>query len=156
ALVSDVLAARPGRSLTVVDLSLPRNVDPAVQEVPGVRLLDLDDLADVACGSVPDPRAVAGVEAAVRDAADAYCAEIRSRRAGPLITALRSRVESTCLEQLRRTTQGLGLAEEELTRMASAVAGALAHSPSVLARESAADDDHATLAVLAAVFRLHA
>jgi glutamyl-tRNA reductase len=153
-LVLSVMQQRPGRSLTVVDLSLPRNVDPAVAAVPGVRLLNLDDLGDRGSGATPEGRAVAAATATAEAAADAYCAEMRSRRAGPLIASLRTGVEETCLEQLRRVTRGMALPEETLVRMAAAVAGAVAHAPTVLARQAAAEDDAAALALLRAAFRL--
>jgi glutamyl-tRNA reductase len=154
AAVGEAVAGREERPLTIVDLALPRNVDPLVGGVPGVRLLNLDDLSDAACGPAPDQPGVAGVEAAIGAAADAYCARIRSRRVGPLVSELQEQLQSLCLEQLRRTTRGHQLPEDVLARMASAVAGAVAHGPTVLAREAAGHDDEATLAVLAAAFRL--
>ncbi|MGH3315164.1 MAG: hypothetical protein ACRDO0_03390 [Nocardioidaceae bacterium] len=154
AAVAEAVAGREERPLTIVDLALPRNVDPLVGGVPGVRLLNLDDLSDAACRPVPYGPAVVEVEAAIGAAADAYCARIRSRRVGPLVSALQAHLQSLCLEQLRRTTRGHQLPEDVLTRMASAVAGAVGHGPTVLAREAAGDDDQATLAVLAAAFRL--
>jgi len=155
-LVRDVAAARPDRPLTVVDLSLPRNVDPAVRAVPGVRLLDLDDLGDTGSGVVPDLWALEHAESTTTAAAEDYCALIRSRRAGRTIAGLRDSVEQAALAQLRRTTRGLGLPEDVLTRMAHAVAGAVAHRPTVLARQAAADEDEATLELLRAAFRLDA
>lgn len=154
ALVHEVVQPRRDRPLTIVDLSLPRNVDPGVVEIPGVRLLDLDQLGDVGSGAVPDAYALEVAESATAVAAEAYCAEIRSRRAGPTIAALRTGIEDMCLDQLRRTAKGLDLLEEDLVRMASAVAGAVAHSPTLLARQAAANDDDATLALLRAAFRL--
>jgi len=153
-LVSAVVAARPDRPLTVVDLSLPRNVDPAVDAVPGVRLLDLDDLGDAGSGIAPDLWALEGAEVATATAAEDYCALVRSRRAGPTISALRDGVEQAALAQLRRTAKGLGLPEDVLAHMAHAVAGAVAHRPTVLARQAAADEDDATLALLRAAFGL--
>ncbi len=153
-LVRDVAAARPDRPLTVVDLSLPRNVDPAVDAVPGVRLLDLDALGDAGAGVVPDLWALEAAEAVTTAAAEDYCALIRSRRAGRTIAGLRDSVEQAALAQLRRTAKGLGLPEEVLAHMAHAVAGAVAHRPTVLARQAAADEDEATLALLRAAFGL--
>ena len=155
AVVTQAVADRERPPLTIVDLSLPRNVDPLVGDVRGVHLLNLDDLSDAACRPDPDLPGAAAAEAAIRGAADAYCAGIRSRRVGPLVSALQTRLQGLCLEQLRRTTRGHQLPEQLLTHMASAVAGAVAHAPTVLAREAAGDDDEATLAVLAAAFRLH-
>jgi glutamyl-tRNA reductase len=154
ATVADAVAARAGRPLTIVDLALPRNVDPLVGCVHGVRLLNLDDLSDAACRRTADQSGTANVESAVGVAADAYCAALRSRRAGPLVSALREQLQRLCLEQLRRTARGHQLPEEVLTHMASAVAGAVGHGPTVLAREAAGDADEVTLAVLAAAFTL--
>jgi glutamyl-tRNA reductase len=164
AAVAGAVAGREERALTIVDLALPRNVDPLVGGVRGVRLLNLDDLSDAACRLVPDRPApdrpapdrlgVAEVESAIVAAADAYCARIRSRRVGPLVSALQEQLQSLCMEQLRRTTRGHQLPDEVLTRMASAVAGAVGHGPTVLAREAAGNEDETTLAVLAAAFRL--
>ncbi|MDQ4085659.1 MAG: hypothetical protein M3165_07565, partial [Actinomycetota bacterium] len=153
-LVRAVVRRRPGRPLTIVDLSLPRNVDPAVLAVPGVRLLDLDALSDAGCGVVPDVWAFEAVEAVVITAAEDHCADIRSRRAGPTISALRASVEHAALEQIRRTSRGLDLPEEVMLRMASAVAGAVAHTPTVLAREAAAAEDADTLSLLRSAFGL--
>ena len=155
AAVAEAVAGREQeRPLTIVDLALPRNVDPLVGGVRGVHLLNLDDLSDAACRPAPEQPGVADVEAAIGAAADAYCARIRSRRVGPLVSALHEQLQSLCLEQLRHTTRGHQLPEDMLARMASAVAGAVAHGPTVLAREAAGHDDEATLAVLAAAFRL--
>jgi glutamyl-tRNA reductase len=42
--VADAMAARAGRPLVIVDLGMPRDVDPAAADLPGVTLLDLDDV----------------------------------------------------------------------------------------------------------------
>jgi glutamyl-tRNA reductase len=44
-LARDVVARRDGRSLVFVDLAVPRDIDPAVRELPGVHLFDADDLS---------------------------------------------------------------------------------------------------------------
>ncbi len=43
-LVADVMAQRPSRPLTLIDLAVPRNVEGAVRQIPGVQALDMDDL----------------------------------------------------------------------------------------------------------------
>ncbi len=45
AVVGDVVARREGRSLVFVDIAVPRDIDPAVRELPGVHLFDADDLS---------------------------------------------------------------------------------------------------------------
>ena len=42
--VTRTMRSRPGRTLVVVDVAVPRDVDPAVAELEGVRLLDVEDV----------------------------------------------------------------------------------------------------------------
>ena len=44
-MVRDVVSRRDGRSLVFVDIAVPRDIDPAVRELPGVHLFDADDLS---------------------------------------------------------------------------------------------------------------
>ncbi len=156
-LVATAMSQRADRGLVIVDLSVPRNVDPDVACVPGVTLLDLDDLADRReRTSALDGRHLAAVEAAAQSAAERYLAGLRSREAGPLISALRERIEELCLAQLRRTAAGQPASDEHLVRMASAVAGAVAHPPTMLMREAAAQGDTELLDQVARAFRLPA
>lgn len=154
-LVRTAVRGRPDRRLVLVDLSVPRNVAPAVAGIPGVMLLDLDDLGDVADGSAALTGAELGaVEDATDTAVSAYLAELRSRAAGPAIRALREQLREVCLHQLRRTAPGATLDEGTLDRMASAVAGAMAHGPTTLLRGAAAQGDDAALCRVARAFRI--
>src|SRR3954447_6142307 len=81
--------ARRTRPLVVVDLSVPRNVDAAVGDLPGVRLVDLEGLDD-------DPAALEELGAALRAggviveaAARQHVEGVAARAAGPVIAALR-------------------------------------------------------------------
>jgi glutamyl-tRNA reductase len=158
-LVSEAMRARDGRRMVIFDLSVPRNVDPGVMATPGVTLLDLDDLGrgvagrQVPGGQLSDGLDLAAAEAATGVAAERYVAGIRSRVAGPLIVALRSKVEQRCLERLRRQAEP-GMPEDTLRRMASAAAGAVAHRPTVFLREAAAGGDEASMRLVARVFGL--
>ena len=49
------LAARPERRLVVMDLGVPRNVEPAARELAGIRLFDLDDLQRLCCPAAAAP-----------------------------------------------------------------------------------------------------
>ena len=48
-MLAEAVAAAPARRLTVLDLSVPRNVEPSARVVPGLRLYDLDDLQQLRC-----------------------------------------------------------------------------------------------------------
>ncbi len=138
------------RRLEVVDLSVPRNVEPAVGDLPGVRLVDIEDLA---LGAAEDPELTAPVvhaEALVREAARRYEEHVAARRAGPLIAAMRRRVHEVCLGTLARSRADASPAE--LALQAHRTAGRLSHPATMLARAAAAADDDATLLVLAQAF----
>lgn len=154
-LVRMAMEGRADRRLVLVDLSVPRNVAGAVAGIPDVMLLDLDDLGDVADGATALTGAeLDAVEEATSTAVAAYLAELRSREAGPAIRALREHLREVCLHQLRRTAQGGLLDDETLDRMASAVAGAVAHGPTTLLRGAAALGDDAALCQVARAFRI--
>jgi len=104
-----VVSERRGRPLLIVDIAVPRDVDPSVHDLPGVTLLDINDLRRFAQAGI-DRRAneVAAVHGIVSDEVDRFTEVASARSAAPLIGALHQRAE-----QLRQT---------ELTRHASKLA----------------------------------
>src|SRR5690606_22766581 len=78
--VEPVMAGRPERPLLVVDIAMPRDVDPAVAEVPGVTLLDMDDLRRYASvGLAERRREVASVEAILEEELERYLGAASAR-----------------------------------------------------------------------------
>ncbi len=114
----------------IVDLGLPRNVESAVAQLPGVELLDLELLALHA----PLSELGEGAQQLVASAAAEFGAEAE---AAPGIVALRRHVLAALDEELARTRErGGGAAAEEALRH---LAGVLVHGPSVRARRLAAE-----------------
>src|SRR5690606_41996714 len=73
-------AARGGRPLLVVDVAVPGDVDPAVAEVEGVTLLDMDDVRRFAAAGIAERRReVADVEAILADELDRYLSASSAR-----------------------------------------------------------------------------
>lgn len=142
------------RPLTLVDLAVRPGIDAAVTDLPRVSLLDLVDLADDALGDPEVTAAVAEATALVDTAARAFSDDLAAVAAGPLIAALRSSVEQTCLEQLRR--YGGPGDEDARTRVALAVAAKVLHRPTMLARSAAAAGDLDALRLICAAFDLPA
>ena len=65
--VSSIMKARQGRSLIMVDISMPRNIDPTVKSISGVSLYEIDDLNHVVEGSMQVRRkAIAHVETIIK------------------------------------------------------------------------------------------
>ncbi len=135
-------AFAPGRRVLVIDLGLPRNVDPAVGRVEGVELLDLETIRIHA--PLEEFSAHADARAIVGDAATEFAAD---RAAGPAITALRQDVLQVVEEEIARArARGAGDETEAALRH---LAGVLLHRPSVRIRELAVegriDEVHAAL-----------
>lgn len=124
--VDDVPDDRPR---LLIDLGLPRNIDPAVASVNGVELLDLEIIGRHA--SLPELGA--GAHEVVGSAALVFTAE---RAAAPAVVAFREHVQQTLEAELARLrTDGSDARAEQALRH---FAGVLAHEPSVRARELAA------------------
>jgi glutamyl-tRNA reductase len=117
--------------LLVVDLGLPRNVDPHVAELPGVELIDLELLALHA----PVPELAGPAQALVGDAAAGFAADAA---AAPAIVALRRHVDAVLEAEIARArTRGDDGSVESALRH---FAGVLMHGPSERARELATRD----------------
>ncbi len=123
------------RRRLVIDLGLPRNVDPAVGALPGVELLDLEVLALHA----PLPELEPGARELVGSAAEAFAAE---KTAAPAIVALRRHIFDALDAEIARAGARGGIDPAEQARTEQALrhlAGVLLHTPSVRARELAAE-----------------
>lgn len=133
-----------GRRRLVIDLGLPRNVEPSVGELPDVDLLDLEIIGRHA--SLPDLGP--GAHEAVGSAAAAFAAD---RLAAPAVVALRRHVDTVLQAEIDRARSRGG--DDPRTEAALRhFAGVLLHRPSVRARELAAegrlDDFEAALTTL--------
>jgi glutamyl-tRNA reductase len=139
-----VAAARQGvdTPMLVVDIAVPRNVDPAVAELPGVTLLDLDDLRDWAARGLEARRHEAEhVRTIVRDEVERFAVESMARQAAPLVASLHERAEQIREAELERFAgklQGLGPAERAAVEaLTKGIVAKLLHHPSVRLKDDA-------------------
>ena len=94
ALVREVVARRAGRSLVFVDIAVPRDIDPAVRDIPGVHLFDADDLS----GNLEDGLAarrteIPGVERIIAEEIASFETKLRELEVEPLIERMRHHAE---------------------------------------------------------------
>lgn len=99
--IERAMEARGGRALVLVDLAVPRDIDPSCGSIDGVHAFDLDDLERIVAQTM-DVRSeeVAAVDALARDAATQFAAWLRGERATPQIRAMRERAETRLREEL--------------------------------------------------------
>jgi len=144
------LAQNPDDRLLILDLAVPRDVEPATDQVDGVTLLDLDRLGEVIQHSLSQrERHRPAAEAVVEEAVDELERELGRRAAVPLITALVDRAELVRQGELARTLSRMRpLSEEErahLDRLTQAIAAKLLHHPIAFLRQHAEDPERRQL-----------
>ncbi len=136
------LSRRDGRPLLIVDIAVPRDIDPAVGELDGVTLLDMDDLRVFAGAGIEQRRReVSAVDGIVTDEVERYLAVSTAREVAPLVTAVRDRAEEIRLAELERHRAKLeGLDEREREAIEALTRGILAkllHEPTVRLKNAA-------------------
>lgn len=158
--LEDVMARRPGRPLLIVDIAVPRDVDPAASGTAGVTLLDIDDLKAFVDQSMDSRRReVESVRAIVTQEVGRYGAERSARELAPLVRALRERGEEVRraeLERFRAKLEGLDPeARDAVEALTKRLVNKLLHAPTVRVKEEASGADGETYAdVLADLFDL--
>jgi glutamyl-tRNA reductase len=144
-LLSQVMEERGGIDLTIVDLSLPRNIEPAAADLPGVKLLNLDDLV---VGTTADH--VRQRREIVADERRRYRSWLAGQAAGPLVAHLRDHVLRRCQAAIDRSADGIATSPAVTHEAARRMANKLLHEPIVaIKRLIEAGDHHAALGVLA-------
>ena len=140
------MKAREGRPLLAIDIAVPRDIEPACREIPGVSVHDIDDVQQIV------ERNTSGREAEARRAEliieaelDRFERWLASLEVVPTIAALRERgdeVVRRVMAENESRWENLGEADRErMEAMAKAIASRLLHEPTVRMRRSAGNDD---------------
>ena len=137
--IEDAMARRDGKPLVIVDLSLPRNVDPAAGRLPGVTLLDLEDL--VSGSSLAEVRRRSEV---VDDEFRRFESWMAGQIAGRMIASLHSTVRHLCRDALETALADLGLTPATIAAASHRIAGRLLHAPTSTIKALMADGDEST------------
>jgi glutamyl-tRNA reductase len=140
----------PGRRRLVMDLGLPRNVDPAIAAVEGIELLDLETISLHA--PVEELNAASQAREMVGQAAAEFVARAAEQRLAPAIVALRTHVFELLEAEIDRA-RARGDDDGKVEAALRHLTGVLLHTPSVRARELArSGEGEAFSAAVAAIF----
>jgi glutamyl-tRNA reductase len=141
--------AAPDRPLLIVDVGVPRNVDPAVAGLDGVTLLDLDDLRDFAeRGRLERAGEAAEVRRIVMHEVGRYVDDTSARQFGPLIAAMHERAETMRRSEVERLADSLADDRERraLDDATRRFVAKLLHEPTVRLKEAAGTPEGERLA----------
>jgi glutamyl-tRNA reductase len=141
-MVSAALGARPpGDALVIMDLAMPRDVEPAVADLPGVVLIGMDQLSEHASAVRDDD--VAAVRTILEAELAAYQSAMDAARVAPTVVALRAKAAGVVDAELARlagrlSADGLsGHALDEIAQTVRRVVDKLLHAPTVRVKELA-------------------
>jgi len=140
--IDGIVGNRDGRELLIVDIAVPRDVDPAAGHLEGVTLLDMDDLRAFAdLGIKERRREIAAVEAIVDVELNRYVDESTARLVAPLITKLHGRADAVRTSELERLANRLGDLDERqraaVEALAAGIVGKLLHEPTIRMKDAA-------------------
>jgi len=162
ALFKKVTKARRWRQLVVIDIAVPRDADPAIGELDGVYVFDIDDLEKVVAANLAE-RAKAGEHAQriVQHEAGQFEHWLRSQGVVPTIRALRERFARVADAELHKTLDQLARKEhtpvqqrEAIQRLVQLVVNKLLHQPTMALREAPPDEADLRAEVLCQLFDL--
>lgn len=134
--------AAPSRPMVVVDLAVPRDVDPAVGSLDGVVRLDVEDVRRFAEEQMAGRQGeIPAVRALVAEELERYRSTASGRLAAPVVAALRERAElqrAAELERYRVRLDALSAADRELVELLTRrIVAKLLHDPTVRVKEAA-------------------
>ena len=157
--VESAMARRPERPLFLIDLAVPRDVDPSVRDIAGVMLHDIDSLQAEGEEAAPArSRAIEQAQMFVDGEVRRFMAWWQGRRAVPTISALRQQAEDIRRAELAKTLDRLpNLSSDERDRieaLTAAIVKKLLHQPITRLKES--DHDPRYLDTVRDLFALQA
>lgn len=154
---------RRGRSLFLIDIAVPRDVDPRVNDLENVYLYDIDDLSQVVAQTLAGRKNEAELAERIVQREVNLFEERRSQQAmKPVIVALRTRTRETLASELDRSYKGRlkHLTDDDrkaLSKMIDAAVNKLLHAPTRRLKELATDTRSGEVASLVAhLFELDA
>jgi glutamyl-tRNA reductase len=144
--LEQVMAERSGRPLLAIDIAVPRDIEAACREIPGVTVHDIDDVQQIvernASGRESESRRAELIIEAELDRFERWLAALE---VVPTITALRERgdeVVRRVMAENENRWESLGGADRaRMEAMAKAIASRLLHEPTVRMRRAAGDEE---------------
>lgn len=130
--IAQALEVRRHRPLFLIDISVPRAVDPQIQTLENVFLYDIDDLSQVVRSNLERrEREAARAEVIIDEAVNEFMKSLRSLEIGPLIAAFRHRLQDIAYGEFQRHRRRLGTLtpeqEKVIQHMLDSIVNKFAH-----------------------------
>jgi glutamyl-tRNA reductase len=157
-LVERALRERRRRPMFMVDLAVPRDIEPEVAELDDVFLYTLDDLGRIVSANVDSRRsAVEQAEAIIDGQVGQFMHWMHSRESVPLLRALRGQADEARREELERALKLLARGEapaQVLEALSQGLVNKLLHAPTQALNEAEGDERRTLAEILARIYRV--
>jgi glutamyl-tRNA reductase len=158
--MKSILAARKNRPMFLIDIAVPRNIDPAVNELDNVFVYDIDDLQKVVNENLKTRLNEAeDADKIVSEEVDRLESWMRTRQVGPVIVALQDQLEQLRVAEVEKMRSRLGpltaQQEQAVEALTRGIVNKIAHGPiAELRRHAGADNGSPVLDAIRSMFRL--
>lgn len=155
-----VIDARRNRPMFLIDIAVPRNIEPSVNKLDNVFLYDIDDLQKVVdTNLVGRMQSAEEAEAIIREEVERMMARLKTREVVPTIVSLQEQLEKLRIGELTRMRGKFGSLtpdqEEALIALTKGIINKIAHGPiSELRRQANEPDGNQVVIAIRKVFRL--
>ena len=142
AMLQGVMAQRPERPLMLFDLSVPRNIETDVEELPGVALVDMDHLqAELDESLIARRLEIPAAEAIIAGETEILNERLAQLAMRPVIADLHQKAEAIRRREVARTMRHLGEVDQEMVdhinQLSHALVNQLLHEPTIRLRHEA-------------------
>ncbi len=155
-----VIAARKNKPIFLIDIGVPRNIQPEINKIDNVFLYDIDDLQGVVNSNRRErEREATRAEEIVQQEVDGMMSRLRAQEIGPTIASLQEQLDEIRESELARATRRLGnLTVEQreiIDMMTRSIVNKIAHGPISELRKQASDPEGVhVIDAIRRVFRL--
>jgi glutamyl-tRNA reductase len=155
-----IISARKNAPMFIIDIAVPRNVEPTVNEIDNVFLYDIDDLQKVVDNNLRGRKKVAEeAEKIVAEEVERMVSRLKSREVTPMIVSLQEQLENMRQAELARFHGKLGRLspeqEEAVEALTRSLMNKVAHGPiTELRKHATLPEGHHFVSAIRKVFRL--
>ena len=144
--MQNVMKERKNRPVFLIDISVPRNIDPGINDLDNVYLYDVDDLRGVVDTNILERQKEAKkAEDIIAEEIETFKKWLSSLDSVPTVIALREKAEAIRKEELEKLMNRLSEIGEKdkkaIEGMASSIVNKLIHPPTVALKEDSEDKD---------------
>lgn len=155
-----VIGSRKNRPMFLIDIAVPRNIEPAINELDNVFLYDIDDMQRVVARNIEGRKQIAEqAEEIIAEEVERMVSRLKVREVAPLIVGLQEHFEQLRLAELERVRGKLGALtpqqEEAIEALTRGIVNKIAHGPiTELRKQASAPEGRHFVSIIRKVFRL--